>query len=116
MGQDRNRPVQSDGAMAIRDQEAKKHPQGGGALLGRRPPARCAALHEKRSQAPRIKRGRILAHLFEQRADVDPVIVEGALTRAALAAHPLTEGQQQRRIRTGALDGHDPDRAGLFQV
>jgi hypothetical protein len=44
------------------------------------------------------------------------VIVEGALTRPAVTMHPLTEGQQEHRIRSGALDGHGLDRARLFQV
>lgn len=68
------------------------------------------------SQASCIKPFGLLAETPEQLADVDPIVVEGGLARAAALPHPLAEGNHQCRIGYAACDRTEPNDASLFQV
>ena len=81
MREDGDGALQAAGAVAFGDQKPEEHPQGGRALLGCGPPTRLTALQDKLSQGPRIQRVRLLPDAREQLANVNPVIVEGALSQ-----------------------------------
>jgi|SRR5712692_9200557 len=115
MCQDGDGTIQSNGAFAFGDQKPYEHSKGGRALFRRRPPARFAALHDKLSQALRIKLLELQANMSEQLANVRRVTVDGGRARAALPAHPLTESHQQSRLGNRTRDS-DLDRALVRQM
>src|SRR3972149_341415 len=98
------------------DQDPQDHPKRGGARLGPGPPAPATGLQDEVSQAPRLKLVRLLAEASEQRANGARVVGERAFRGAAVLAHPLTEGPQQRRSLPRALDHGAPDDARPVQV
>jgi hypothetical protein len=73
------------------------------------------SLQNKRSQPAGIKAAWPLSEPPERLANVDAVLVEGQISRAALLTHPLTEGRQQSGIvnRGLGMQGDDP---GISQV
>jgi hypothetical protein len=100
MEQHRNRSNQIAGAPALGDQKPEQHPKRGRAPFRGRPSARPTALHDELAQTASIPSTRLVAHAFEQRADVDAVIGERAVAGPALLLHPLAETNEHRRQRS----------------
>lgn len=110
MDQHRNRSIQTAGAPALGDEKPQQHPNRSGPLLRRGPPACPTAVDDELAQTASIPSGRVVTHSFEQLANVDRVIREGAVAGPALLLHPLAEAHEQWRPRHDwvAMWGHEP--------
>ena len=86
-----DRAFQSSRALTVRDEKANEHAKGGRALFRCGPPTGLTAFDDKLSKTPRIERVGVATETAEQLNNVNPVIGQGALTRAPLIAHPLAE-------------------------
>ena len=90
--------LQAGSALAVGDQKAQKHADGGGALLRRCPSAPSAGVQNKLSQLVSIKPAWIFSQALQQIAQVNAVVIKRGIAGAALLAHPATERDQKDRI------------------
>jgi hypothetical protein len=110
MSRSGNGSIQPHGAFTFGNQKTQEHAKRRGALLGYRRPPGTSSLQSKHAQLAGVKAAGHLSEPPERIANVDAVLMERQISRAALLMHPLTEGRQQTGIvkRALGMQGNDP--------
>src|SRR5437867_855479 len=89
-----NGGVQSDSAVALRDQKPNEHPNSRCTGLDGRRATATTLVQDKGPQAVRIPMARLVSKLCDQPANVTAVARQGGLASPALEAHPFAESRQ----------------------
>jgi hypothetical protein len=114
MGQDGNGCFKAGGTFFFKDEKAKEHAKSRCMLLCSRPSRLLTCLEDKLSQALCIEPAWIFSEACQQRPNTEAVMVKGTVTASALLAHPLPEGDEQRRILI-RFNGDGTRAAQIFQ-